>query len=73
MAARFLAQHFLFKETEVLYFQFSNYEKKTDHTSNYGHQVSRIGTILPTWYSHGSGSMIFLHDTFEGNGREGPC
>lgn len=28
-----LAKYFLFIETEVLYFQFSNYEKKTDHTS----------------------------------------
>lgn len=33
MAAIVLAEHFRFKETEVLYFQFSNYEKKTDHTS----------------------------------------
>lgn len=55
MAARFLAQHFLFKETEVLYFQFSNYEKKTDHTSNYGHQVSRIGTITHVVFTQGVG------------------
>lgn len=33
MVATVLVEHFLFKETDVLYFQFSNYEKKTDHTS----------------------------------------
>lgn len=32
-AALLLIELFLFTETEVLYFQFSNYEKKTDHTS----------------------------------------
>lgn len=31
--ATLLRELFLFIETEVLYFQFSNYEKKTDHTS----------------------------------------
>ena len=33
MAATVLEEHFLFKETDVLYFQFSNYEKNTDQTS----------------------------------------
>lgn len=33
MAATVLAEYFLFKETDVLHFQFSNYEKNTDQTS----------------------------------------
>jgi len=32
-AASLLVERFLVTETEVFYFQFSNYEKKTDHTS----------------------------------------
>lgn len=33
MTGMVLAEHLCFKETEVSYFQFSNYEKKTYHTS----------------------------------------
>lgn len=50
MAAIVLAEHFLFKETEV-YNLFSNDEKKTDHTSTMcEHKVSRTGnTTKVVW------------------------
>lgn len=47
-----LVENILFKETEVLYFQFSDCKKKSDHTSETDIKVLRIGnTTRMIWKS----------------------